>query len=461
MLEDSPPARIRRRGEVDEQSVVDYWRSRSWTSHSLRTTSGHPLEIVFQGRWAPGSGPDFCDAVIAFPAGKLSTGDVEIHVLASDWYRHGHQHDPAYDNVVLHVVNWDDLSVPVLRANGRPVETLELSPNGPVALDSSIHRMPDCHTIAAELPAGKLNAALEQLGDEWFLVKAGRLQSEMSVVGPEAILIGALFDALGYSQNRKPLRRLATGLRPELLQWAVRSGPSTIEGILIGLAGLLPSQRPVVSSDWQTDDYTAELESVWHMASDPASQPILAGSDWRFSVRPGNSPLRRLGAAARLVAPGLDGLIDSWLRAVVAEPFDLPALLSSLIVKDSDSYWAWHSDFARPLPTGPVALIGRSRAVEIAANVVLPFVHALASMAGQPVLASNAMIAFGLLAAPSWNVATRSAIQLVSHPDLAKLASGARRRQGLQWLYRSYCEQGRLLDCPLLELSETHCAGER
>ena len=108
-----------------------------------------------------------------------------------------------------------------------------------------------------------------------------------------------------------------------------------------------------------------------------------------------------------------------------------------------------------------MALIGRSRAVEIAANVVLPFVHALASMAGQPVLASNAMIAFGLLAAPSWNVATRSAIQLVSHPDLAKLASGARRRQGLQWLYRSYCEQGRLLDCPLLELSETHCAGER
>ena len=454
MLKDIPPAGIRTRGEPHEQSVVEYWRSRSWTSDSLRTTSGKPLEIVFQGRWAPDAGPDFRDAVIAFPTGKLSTGDVEIHVRASDWYRHGHHNDPEYDRVILHAVYRDDLDLPVVRANGRPVETLELSTIGPITLDSPASEGSDCHRIAAELPSSALRGALERLGDEWFLVKAGRLQSDMSLVGPEATLIDALFDALGYSQNRKPLRRLAAGVPLELLQWALRSGPSTVEGLLFGMAGLLPSQRPSTSSDWQTDDYTAELESAWQMSSDPASQPILAGSDWRFSVRPGNSPLRRLGAAARIVAPGLDRLIDSWLRAVVAEPFDLPALLSSLIVKDGDSYWAWHSDFGRPLHNGPAALVGRSRAVEIVANVALPFVHALASMSGQLTHASNAMTAFGRLAAPSWNVATRSAIQLVDHPDLAKLASGARRRQGLQWLYRSYCEQGRFLDCPLLELSE-------
>ena len=144
----------------------------------------------------------------------------------------------------------------------------------------------------------------------------------MSLVGPEATLIDALFDALGYSQNRKPLRRLAAGVPLELLQWALRSGPSTVEDFCSAWPDSCPPQRPSTSSDWQTDDYTAELESAWQMSSDPASQPILAGSDWRFSVRPGNSPLRRLGAAARIVAPGLDRLIDSWLRAVVAEPFD-------------------------------------------------------------------------------------------------------------------------------------------
>ena len=455
MLKDSPPAGIRPRGPADERSVVDYWRSRSWSYESLRTTSGQPFEIVFQGRWAPDSGPDFRDAVIAFPDGRLSTGDVEIHVLASDWYRHGHHNDPAYDSVILHAVYRDDLDLPVVRANGRPVDTVELSINGPITLGSTTSVISDCHRLAAKLPAGTLGGVLEQLGDEWFLVKAGRLQSQMSLVGPEATLLDALFDALGYSQNRKPLRQLAGGLPLDLLHWALRSGPSTVEGLLFGMAGLLPSQRPLASTDWQTDDYTAELESAWQMSSDPARQSILTGSDWTFSVRPGNSPLRRLGAAARLVAPGVVRLIDTWLRAVAFEPFGLSALVSTLVIKDSDSYWAWHSDFGRPLPNGPVALIGRSRAIEIIANVALPFVHALASMSGQLTHASNAMNAFELLAAPSWNVATRSAVELVDHPDLARLASGARRRQGLQWLYRRYCEQGRLLDCPLLQLSES------
>lgn len=455
MLKEGRPAKIELPGEPLEQSVVDYWRGRSWTTDSLTTTSGQALEIVFQGRWAPDSGPDFRDAVIAFPTGRLSTGDVEIHVRASDWYGHGHHKDPAYDSVILHVVSRDDLDLPVVRANGRPVDTVELSIDGPTILDSPASERSDCHLLAANLPTGTLSGALERLGDEWFLVKAGRLQSQMSLVGPESTLVGALFDALGYSQNRKPLRRLAAGVPQDLLQWALRSGPSTVEGLLIGMAGLLPSQRPLVDSDWQTDDYAAELESAWQMSSDPARPPILAGSDWRFSVRPGNSPLRRLGAAARMVAPGVDRLIDSWLRAVAFEPFELSALVSTLVIKDNDSYWAWHSDFGRPLPNGPVALIGRSRAIEIIANVALPFVHALASMSGQLTHASNAMNAFEFLAAPSWNVATRSAIHQVGHPDLAKLASGARRRQGLQWLYRSYCEQGRLLDCPLLELCES------
>ena len=455
MLKDSPPARTQLPGLPHEQSVVDFWRGRSWISDPLRTTGGQSLEIVFQGRWSPDSGPDFRDAVTASPAGKLSTGDIEIHVRASDWYGHGHHNDPAYDSVILHVVYRDDLGLPVMRANGRPVETLELASICPIIPDSPASERSDCHSLAASLPSDALRGALERLGDEWFLVKAGKLQTQMSLLGPEATLLDALFDALGFSQNRKPLRRLAASLPLDLLQWALRSGPSTSEGLLIGMAGLLPSQRPLAESDWQTDDYTAELESAWQMSADPARHPVLTGADWAFSVRPSNSPLRRLGAAARLVAPGLDAIIDAWLRTVAYEPFDLPELLSTLAIQDSESYWAWHSDFGRPLHNGPTALVGRSRAIEIVANVALPFVHALASMSNQVTLMSNALTAFARLPAPSWNVATRSAIQLVDHPNLAKLASGARRRQGLQWLFRSYCEQGRLLDCPLLELSET------
>ena len=112
---------------------------------------------------APDAGPDFRDAVIAFPTGKLSTGDVEIHVRASDWYRHGHHNDPEYDRVILHAVYRDDLDLPVVRANGRPVETLELSTVGPITLDSPASEGSDCHRIAAELPSSALRGRSSDL----------------------------------------------------------------------------------------------------------------------------------------------------------------------------------------------------------------------------------------------------------------------------------------------------------
>ena len=156
----------------------------------LRTTSGQSFEIVFQGRWSPDSGPDFRDAVIAFPTGRLSTGDLEIHVRASDWYRHGHQHDPAYDSVILHVVYLGrSRASPSYGPMDGQSTRWSCRLNGPIILDSpASSRGPDCHRLAAESAIWHAKCgALERLGDEWFLVKAGRLQSQMSLVGPEPI----------------------------------------------------------------------------------------------------------------------------------------------------------------------------------------------------------------------------------------------------------------------------------
>ena len=49
---------------------------------------------------------------------------MEIHVKSSDWNRHGHNKDEAYNNVILHVVAVNDM--PVSNANGDPVTTLEI-----------------------------------------------------------------------------------------------------------------------------------------------------------------------------------------------------------------------------------------------------------------------------------------------------------------------------------------------
>ena len=70
--------------------------------------AGGGCRVIFPGRRGRGPGPDFRGAVIAGPSAIPVRGDVELHVRASDFRGHGHHRDPAYQNIVLHVVFHDD-----------------------------------------------------------------------------------------------------------------------------------------------------------------------------------------------------------------------------------------------------------------------------------------------------------------------------------------------------------------
>ncbi len=68
------------------------------------------------------SGPDFQEASILYDDLKWF-GSIEIHINASDWYKHKHHLDKAYNNVILHVVYNNDKEVV---QNGRIIPTIEL-----------------------------------------------------------------------------------------------------------------------------------------------------------------------------------------------------------------------------------------------------------------------------------------------------------------------------------------------
>ncbi len=99
------------------------WRWRRFHLHALCTTQGQPLEILHPGEWNTHAGPDFFNARIRL-GDTLWAGNVEIHLRSSDWMLHGHQRDPAYDNVVLHVVLEEDL--PAMHTSGERIPCLEL-----------------------------------------------------------------------------------------------------------------------------------------------------------------------------------------------------------------------------------------------------------------------------------------------------------------------------------------------
>ncbi len=86
-----------------EQSLVDYWMNLP-SGTLLYTTEGDPVMVLYPGRRNRNEGPDILDAHL-YIGGDMYQGAVECHLRARDWYTHGHDRDPRYDQVILHVVS--------------------------------------------------------------------------------------------------------------------------------------------------------------------------------------------------------------------------------------------------------------------------------------------------------------------------------------------------------------------
>ena len=106
-----------------KEDLLQYiWQFGLFNTSDLQTVAGDSIEIQKQGQLNTDAGPDFFSAKIKI--GKtLWAGNVEIHIKSSDWKKHKHSENAAYNNVVLHVV-WEH-DVEVHRQNNTPIPTFE------------------------------------------------------------------------------------------------------------------------------------------------------------------------------------------------------------------------------------------------------------------------------------------------------------------------------------------------
>ena len=93
----------------------------------LCTEQGEQLKFVYLGRREGNDGPDFQGALILNSSGQLLRGDIEVHIYASDWYRHGHQHNSKYNNLILHIVAQQHPNSITVTKNGRLIPILCLT----------------------------------------------------------------------------------------------------------------------------------------------------------------------------------------------------------------------------------------------------------------------------------------------------------------------------------------------
>ncbi|NJK86300.1 MAG: DUF2851 family protein [Bacteroidales bacterium] len=95
---------------MTEEFLQYIWKYNLFDRSSLNTSEGEEISIIHFGEQNRDAGPDFINARLKI-AGTVWAGNVEVHLNSSDWYRHNHQNDEAYRNVILHVVLKNDKPV--------------------------------------------------------------------------------------------------------------------------------------------------------------------------------------------------------------------------------------------------------------------------------------------------------------------------------------------------------------
>lgn len=106
---------------MQERLLHFIWQNKLFNTKDLKTLNGSELQILDFGKYNTDGGPDFWNAKIKIDD-VILIGNIELHIHASDWKLHKHEQDKKYNNVILHVIYFNDEPVsnlPSLELNGR------------------------------------------------------------------------------------------------------------------------------------------------------------------------------------------------------------------------------------------------------------------------------------------------------------------------------------------------------
>ena len=310
--------------------VLHYiWEHCLWAGYEQKTTDGKSVEILSVGEHNRDAGPDYSHARIRID-GKEWIGNIEIHVCSSDWTKHHHHLDKAYDNVILHVVRTADK--PVYNTKGEVVPQCELQ------YPSDKDYLSDLFAAAQQMDSaiGRIGCA-EQLMHEPELLTEGwrktllykRLECKRSSIERlleitkgswEHALYISLARNFGFHTNSLPFEQLAINTPLSYLQ-KHRNSLFQLTAILLGQANLLGEDK--------------DLQKEYAFMQAKFGLTPMDASVWKHSkLRPQNSPELRIRQFAQLLYQSenlLSKLLDTDDLKELEQLFTVPQMGKSSI----------------------------------------------------------------------------------------------------------------------------------
>lgn len=280
------------------EALLHYiWQFRQYAPLGLKTQANETLEVLKPGVHNTDAGPDFENARLRIGALDWA-GNVEIHIHSSDWNKHGHQRDVAYNNVVLHVVWRDD--VVVFKEDGEPLTTLVLEPLVKKELLSRYERLMEgkrwipCEEFIGETDRFHLQQFLERLLIERLEQKSEEVKTVLQSNKNDWEETFYLFfcRAIGLKINVIPMERLAQ-LLPQKILSKHKGNLLQLEALLLGVGGFLVEPQ---------DAYSKILFKEFQFLKHKYQLSTMTKSDWKlFRLRPIAFPTVRLAQLAQLM----------------------------------------------------------------------------------------------------------------------------------------------------------------
>ncbi|MES2657871.1 MAG: DUF2851 family protein [Verrucomicrobiota bacterium] len=335
---------------------------------NFRTTTGKSVSIVQFGEWNRGAGPDFIQTAVEID-GELKTGPLELDPAAGDWEAHGHAENPAFRDVVLHVVfqadarriftrTVDHQEIPQVVITEMQLSDALSRPQREVA----IAHPGRCVVPLKGLPAGAIERLLEEAAIHRAAAKAARWLRMADAHGRDAALYQATAETLGYRGNALAMRLLAQRVPLTLL----KAEGEAAESILFGTAGFLSAdQHELAPTD--TKDYLRSLWDNWWKVRARFETASDRRIPWKTSgQRPATHPHRRTGALAVMT-----NVWPQYRKLALARPFDAKPLIDFLQGLEH-GFWSHRHTLESSPSVQRIALFGRSQALELIANHLAP-----------------------------------------------------------------------------------------
>jgi len=413
---------------MKEDFLQFIWKYQHFNASALTTSDGQNLTIFNTGNHNDDSGPDFEEARIRI--GSIDwVGNIEVHTKSSDWNKHRHSNDKAYQTVILHVVWEHDQEIFI---DGEPIPTLVLKDRVDQGLiDTYEDHISSVSPIAcASQNAEALDISFFSMFDKVMIERLKRKANEILDILKvnyndwDEAAYQTLARNFGFSTNKHAFAELSKRVPFYILKKNIND-ITGIEALLFGQAGFLENA---------SDPYQQSLANVFSFLKSKYDLPSsLNKHEWKFGrMRPANFPSLRIAQFASLLYAQprfFTCIIDSEQSDEIIRLFTF----------ELSGYWNSHYDFGKERKK-PAHTIGKHSKDHLLINTVAPLLAAYARHTKNDLFMERAVELLEQIT-PENNRITKHWTEIDRKPK------NAFESQAQIKLFNEYCKKRKCLSC--------------